>query len=255
MYTSGSTGTPEGRRGRAPRDRPAWCSTSTTSTLGPGRDAAARCARWPSTPRPSRSGARCSTAGAAPSTRRRCRPRAGLGESHRRHGVTTMWLTAALFNAVVDEDPRSSRGCEELLIGGEALSVAHVRRALAALPATQLVNGYGPTETHHLRDLLPRSPATSTPRPARCRSAAPSATPRVYVLDEAPAAGPRRAVAASSTSAARAWRAAISTSRADRRAASSPTRSARPASGSTAPATWCVAPDGTLEFLGRATTR
>ncbi|MEO6517764.1 MAG: AMP-binding protein, partial [Pseudoxanthomonas sp.] len=31
---------------------------------------------------------------------------AGLATSIRRHGVTTVWLTAALFNAVVDEDPQ-----------------------------------------------------------------------------------------------------------------------------------------------------
>ncbi len=62
------------------------------------------------------------------------------------HAVTSAWLTAALFNAVIDEDPGALRGLRELLIGGEALSPSHVRRALAALPATQLVNGYGPTE-------------------------------------------------------------------------------------------------------------
>src|SRR5204862_995355 len=65
---------------------------------------------------------------------------AGLGQSIRRFGVTTMWLTAALFNAVVDADPAQLEGLDELLIGGEALSVAHVRRALAALPGLRLVN-------------------------------------------------------------------------------------------------------------------
>ncbi len=34
----------------------------------------------------------------------------------------------------------------QLFTGGEALSPSHVRRALAALPGTELVNGYGPTE-------------------------------------------------------------------------------------------------------------
>ena len=71
----------------------------------------------------------------------------GLAEVIERHGVTTMWLTAALFNAVIDEDPQALRGLEQLLTGGETLSVAHVRRALEALPSTQLINGYGPTES------------------------------------------------------------------------------------------------------------
>jgi len=71
----------------------------------------------------------------------------GLKEIITRHQVTTAWLTAALFNAVVDEDVSALKGLTQLLTGGEALSVAHVRRAMAALPDTQLFNGYGPTET------------------------------------------------------------------------------------------------------------
>ncbi|HEX3139348.1 MAG TPA: amino acid adenylation domain-containing protein, partial [Rhizobacter sp.] len=70
----------------------------------------------------------------------------GLGRTIRNEGVTTAWLTAALFNAVVDDDPAHLRGLRQLLIGGEALSVPHVRRALAALPQMALINGYGPTE-------------------------------------------------------------------------------------------------------------
>jgi len=65
----------------------------------------------------------------------------------RAEGVTSLWLTAALFNAVVDERPQALAGVRECLTGGEALSVAHVRRAHAVLPASvQLINGYGPTE-------------------------------------------------------------------------------------------------------------
>ena len=70
----------------------------------------------------------------------------GLSASIRLHRADTAWLTSALFNAVVDEDPASLRGLRMLLTGGEALSADHVRRAQAALPATTLVNGYGPTE-------------------------------------------------------------------------------------------------------------
>ncbi|MFZ4760189.1 MAG: amino acid adenylation domain-containing protein, partial [Burkholderiaceae bacterium] len=72
---------------------------------------------------------------------------AGLARTIRGFEVDTAWLTAALFNAVVDDDPRHLSGLRQLLVGGEALSVPHVRRALAALPETRLINGYGPTET------------------------------------------------------------------------------------------------------------
>ena len=70
----------------------------------------------------------------------------GLARVIAAHGVTTAWLTAALFNTVVDDDPAHLRGLRQLFTGGEALSPPHVRRALAALPTTELVNGYGPTE-------------------------------------------------------------------------------------------------------------
>ena len=85
---------------------------------------------------------------------------AGLARTIAQHSVKTAWLTAALFNAVVDDDPAQLAGLRQLLTGGEALSVPHVRRAMAALPAITLINGYGPTEcttfaaTHRIpRDL------------------------------------------------------------------------------------------------------
>ena len=58
-----------------------------------------------------------------------------------------MWLTASLFNTVIDEAPEALSGVRQLLIGGETLSVPHVRRALSVLPQTKIINGYGPTET------------------------------------------------------------------------------------------------------------
>src|SRR5262249_24888659 len=61
-------------------------------------------------------------------------------------GVNAMWLTASLFNSIIDQDPRSLLGLEDLLTGGAALSVPHVRKAMAELRGTQLINGYGPTE-------------------------------------------------------------------------------------------------------------
>jgi amino acid adenylation domain-containing protein len=60
--------------------------------------------------------------------------------------VDCLWLTAALFNVVIDEQPGCLAGVSQLIIGGEALSVRHVHRAQQLLPHTQIVNGYGPTE-------------------------------------------------------------------------------------------------------------
>jgi amino acid adenylation domain-containing protein len=60
--------------------------------------------------------------------------------------VTTLWLSAQAFNTVVDVDPALLSGLRWLVVGGETLSVAHVRRAATALPALRLVNGYGPSE-------------------------------------------------------------------------------------------------------------
>jgi amino acid adenylation domain-containing protein len=69
-----------------------------------------------------------------------------LGETLARHGVTTLWLTSSLFNLVIDEAPAILQHVRQLLSGGEALSVGHLRRALELLPRTRLINGYGPTE-------------------------------------------------------------------------------------------------------------
>ncbi|MEZ2293483.1 amino acid adenylation domain-containing protein [Variovorax sp. RCC_210] len=85
----------------------------------------------------------------------------GLARTIARHDVHTAWLTAALFNAVVDDDPAHLAGLRHLFTGGEALSVPHVRRAQAALPGLALSNGYGPTEcttfaaTHRIPASLP----------------------------------------------------------------------------------------------------
>ena len=70
-----------------------------------------------------------------------------IGAIIRKYHVTTAWLTASLFNTVIDEAPDALLELQQLLTGGEALSVTHIRRALEVLPTTQLINGYGPHET------------------------------------------------------------------------------------------------------------
>jgi non-ribosomal peptide synthetase component F len=92
---------------------------------------------------------------------------ADLGRTIAAHSVTTAWLTASLFNQVIMTVPQILRPLRELLTGGEALSVPHVLRALAELPDTTLINGYGPRKRRHSRPLS-RCRATSTPPPAGC---------------------------------------------------------------------------------------
>jgi len=69
-----------------------------------------------------------------------------LADTIRKQGVTTLWLTAGLFNLMVEEHLESLSSLRYLLAGGDVLSVPHVRKAFAALPNTALINGYGPTE-------------------------------------------------------------------------------------------------------------
>ncbi|HEX2092660.1 MAG TPA: non-ribosomal peptide synthase/polyketide synthase, partial [Longimicrobiaceae bacterium] len=95
-------------------------------------------------------------------------------------GVTTLWLTAAYFNLVVDSCPALLDGVRQVMVGGEALSVPHVRRALEAHPGLRVVNGYGPSECTVF--------ATCYPVPAGFDgTAVPIGAPvgdrRVYLLD------------------------------------------------------------------------
>ncbi|WP_244221665.1 non-ribosomal peptide synthetase [Corallococcus exercitus] len=81
-------------------------------------------------------------------------------------GVTTLWLTAALFEQMVLHEGASLAGVRQVLAGGDVLPVPRVREHLARMaPDAVLVNGYGPTEnttfstTHTLRagDTVERS--------------------------------------------------------------------------------------------------
>jgi aspartate racemase len=90
-----------------------------------------------------------------------------LGAEIERSGVTTLWLTAALFHLMVDQCLGSLRGVKQLLAGGDVLSARHVMRVVKELPNCRLINGYGPTENttfsccypivcaEHLEDSVP----------------------------------------------------------------------------------------------------
>ncbi len=60
--------------------------------------------------------------------------------------ISDSWLTASLFNAMVDTHLGAFRGVRQLCTGGERESPQHMRAFVAALPGVRLVHGYGPTE-------------------------------------------------------------------------------------------------------------
>jgi amino acid adenylation domain-containing protein/non-ribosomal peptide synthase protein (TIGR01720 family) len=106
---------------------------------------------------------------------------ADLGAVLQQQGITTLWLTSSLFNLLLDEQPAGLRGLRQLLVGGEALSVPHIRQALAQFPDCQLINGYGPTENTTFTCCYPITPQDY---PVSIPIGAPIANTTVYVLDE-----------------------------------------------------------------------
>ena len=69
-----------------------------------------------------------------------------LRDELRQERINCLWLTASLFNAIIDQDPKILETVAHVLCGGESLSMPHVRIALETLPSIRLTNCYGPTE-------------------------------------------------------------------------------------------------------------
>lgn len=63
-----------------------------------------------------------------------------------RFGVTTLWLTAALFREAVEGGLPAFRRLRYLLAGGDVISPLHAKRFIEEFPNCRLINGYGPTE-------------------------------------------------------------------------------------------------------------
>jgi amino acid adenylation domain-containing protein len=93
---------------------------------------------------------------------------AALSDAVRR-GVNSLWLTSSLFNVFVDEAVDLFGALRVAMVGGERVSVAHLRRLLDRFPDLLLVHGYGPAEdtifatTHIVRPDDVRVPAVDVP--------------------------------------------------------------------------------------------
>jgi amino acid adenylation domain-containing protein len=106
---------------------------------------------------------------------------AELSQALRRHQVTTLWLTAAFFHQVVEEDIGALGSVRQLLAGGDVLSVPHVNSVLRERPECQLINGYGPTESTTFACCFPVSDACEAG--SSVPIGRPIANTRAYVLD------------------------------------------------------------------------
>jgi amino acid adenylation domain-containing protein len=106
----------------------------------------------------------------------------------KKFNVTSLWLTAGLFNTIIDQKAEALRGVRQLLVGGDVLSIAHIRKALNALPDTRLINGYGPTEntTFTCCYTIPRDCPADRPIPI----GRPIRNTQVFILDESMEAVP-----------------------------------------------------------------
>ena len=104
---------------------------------------------------------------------------AALGRRIREGGISSLFLTTALFHQVAREAPEIFTGLRQVIFGGEAAAPDAVRRARAHV---RTINVYGPTEnttysTFHAPDSVPAdAPAVPIGRPV--------ANSRAYVLDE-----------------------------------------------------------------------
>ncbi|MFE5556455.1 amino acid adenylation domain-containing protein [Streptomyces sp. NPDC056544] len=100
------------------------------------------------------------------------------------HRITSMFLTAALFNLVVEECVELLTQVREVWTGGEAASPHSFARALEQAPDTVLVNVYGPTETTTFATGHRLDPRAGAVVDGRIPIGTALDDTRLYVLDE-----------------------------------------------------------------------
>jgi len=69
-----------------------------------------------------------------------------LKEAIAKYRISTIWMTAPLFNQMLDVDIEIFKGLENLVVGGESLSPVHIYKVRKRFPQLNVINGYGPTE-------------------------------------------------------------------------------------------------------------
>ncbi|MDT0328088.1 non-ribosomal peptide synthetase [Nocardiopsis lambiniae] len=95
------------------------------------------------------------------------------------HGVSTLWLSAGLFNTMLDEHPGVFSSVRQVMTGGEAPSVEHLRRFRQEFPEVRLIHGYGPVEAMIFTNAVTLGELPE----GRVPVGPPLAGKRVYVLD------------------------------------------------------------------------
>jgi thioesterase domain-containing protein/acyl carrier protein len=106
-----------------------------------------------------------------------------LAAAIERHGITTLFLTTALFNQMAERIPGALAKLNCLLFGGESADPQTVRALLEKAPPKRLLHVYGPTESttfaswYWVKTLAADAPAVPIGKPI--------ANTQIYILDPA----------------------------------------------------------------------
>jgi amino acid adenylation domain-containing protein len=105
-----------------------------------------------------------------------------LGRVLRENNVTTLFLTTAFFNLMVDQRLEDLKPVRQLFTGGEFVSPRHFRLVHEHLPDCSLYHVYGPTENTTFSTFypVPKNHASFASIPI----GPPISNARVYILDE-----------------------------------------------------------------------
>ncbi|MFD3995343.1 amino acid adenylation domain-containing protein [Streptomyces sp. NPDC058583] len=112
-------------------------------------------------------------------------PKVDIGElagEITRQGITAVYFTTALFDAMASEAVESLAGLAEIWTGGDVLSAPALQRVLDTCPDTSVVHAYGPTESTVFCSYQAFEPGERVVE--RLHLGVPMANTRMYVLDE-----------------------------------------------------------------------